>query len=124
MVEEQKLTSCLWGCGHGRVTRSHALTNCRVGAELMSTSVAHHYSSAESSHSFFLAPLELTLQVMISLLQEKCVFFPAVSKHKPHFNIPRWTREWKEDLSQLLIFIYIAAVHVMVVCVMASYILL
>ena len=95
MVEEQKLTSCLWGCGHGRVTRCHELTNCRVGAELMSTSGAHHYSSAESSHSFFLAPLELTLQVMISLLQEKCVFFPAVSKHKPHFNIPRWTREWK-----------------------------
>ena len=40
------------------------------------------------------------------------------------FQHPPLDQGMEEDLSQLLIFIYIAAVHVMVVCVMASYILL
>ena len=124
MVEEQKLTSCLCGSGLGRVTRCHAVTNCRVGAELM--------SSSECSSSLFLCWIIPQLLLGSSwahtsgddlFIARKMRLLPCRVQTPATFQHPPLDEELKEDLSQLLIFIYIAAGPV-VICVTASYILL
>ena len=66
------------------------LTNCRV---MGSVCEPHHYSSAESSLSFFLARTKPTLQVMISLSQEKYELFLCPKIFVSTF--PPWTLELK-----------------------------